>query len=74
MIYYHSNDNGIGSEIHCIQLAITAAMLTNRTLIIAEDYWTWADPGVCQGKGWSCYFKPLSNCPNPIPGDKRQEK
>jgi len=63
LLYAHWTDVGLGSELHWLEVAITAAFVTNRTLVIREDQqWLWASPTDCNERTFSCYFKPISAC------------
>jgi hypothetical protein len=63
LLYSHWADNGLGSELHWLQVALTAAFLLNRTLVVREDQgWLWADRDTCGDRTFSCLFEPLSSC------------
>lgn len=63
LLYPQNQDCGIGAELHWMQMALTAAYDSNRTLVVREDQgWTFADPAHCGEKSFSCYFEPLSGC------------
>lgn len=63
LLYPQNQDCGIGAELHWMQMALTAAFESNRTLVVREDQgWTFADPAHCGEKSFSCYFEPLSGC------------
>lgn len=63
LLYPQNQDCGIGAELHWMQMALTAAYESNRTLVMREDQgWTFADPAFCGEKSFSCYFEPLSGC------------
>jgi hypothetical protein len=66
LLYQLHSDCGFGAELHWITVALTAAVETNRTLVIREDVaWQYADAaaGFCApGHTFSCYFASLSSC------------
>jgi hypothetical protein len=63
LLYPQNQDCGIGAELHWMQMALTAAYESNRTLVVREDQgWTFADPAFCGENSFSCYFEPLSGC------------
>lgn len=63
LLYSHWHDIGLGSELHWIQVALTAAFMMNRTLVIREDQgWLWVDRESCGERTFSCLFEPLSSC------------
>lgn len=63
LLYSHWRDIGLGSELHWIQVALTAAFMLNRTLVVREDQgWLWVDRDACGDRTFSCFFEPLSSC------------
>ena len=46
-----------------MQMALTAAYESNRTLVVREDQgWSFAERSYCGERAFSCYFEPLSGC------------
>lgn len=63
LLYSHWADIGLGSELHWLQVALTAAFMLNRTLVVREDQgWLWVDRDACGERTFSCLFEPLSRC------------
>lgn len=63
LLYAHWADVGLGSELHWLQVALTAAAIVGRTLVVREDQrWLWAEPSLCANRTLSCFFEPLSSC------------
>ena len=65
ILLYSPHECGLGAELHWLNVAMTAAYVTNRTLVFREDKdWIYAQEPFCpRGRGtFSCYFMPLSSC------------
>ena len=65
ILLYSPHECGLGAELHWINVAMTVALVTNRTLVMREDKpWIYAQEPYCAaGMGtFSCYFMPFSSC------------
>lgn len=61
MVYYHQR-SGLASELHKLALALSLALMTNRTLVVAESAgWGYADPSVCGNTTVSCHMSELNS-------------
>ena len=71
MVYYHQS-SGLASELHKLALALSMALMTNRTLVVAESRgWGYSDPAVCGNKTVTCHMHELNTrCREEDAGDE----
>jgi hypothetical protein len=49
ILLYSPHECGLGAELHWINVALTVALVTNRTLVFREDMpWIYAQSPVCE--------------------------
>eukprot|EP00960_Hanusia_phi_P057298 763522-Hanusia_phi.AAC.2 len=74
MVYYH-HVSGLASELHKLALALSMALMTNRTLVVAESSgWGYADPHVCGNRTVTCHMQELNTwCKEEDAGKESQE-
>ncbi|EKX36743.1 hypothetical protein GUITHDRAFT_145490 [Guillardia theta CCMP2712] len=74
MVYYH-HVSGLASEVHKLALALSMALMTNRTLVVAESSgWGYADPLVCGNRTVTCHMQELNTwCKEEDAGEESPE-
>ena len=75
MIVYYHHKSGLASELHKLALALSMALMTNRTLVVAESAgWGYADKGVCGNTTVTCHMHELNSvCSEDSAGEESPE-